>query len=194
MRKVSKFICAMLLLASPIPAFAHTHEAQTTPAPKSESLFNITDTWITSDGKPFQLTELSGNPSVIAMIYTSCKDVCPLVVEDMKKIERRLPASQVGKVHFAVFSFDPERDTTKKLQEYAKAHGIDTPAWVIANSKAEAVRRLAVALGLKYKKTKSGDFEHGIAIYILDDTGVVQYVQTKLGQDVEDAITALKKI
>ncbi len=194
MKKVFKFIWVMFFLTCAIPVFAHTHEAQTTSIPQSESLFNITDTWTTSDGKPFHLNELSGNPSIIAMIYTSCKDVCPLIVEDMKKIVRSLPASQVGKVHLAAFSFDPERDTSKKLKEYAEAHGIDTPAWVIANSKPEAVRRLAAALGMKYKKNKSGDFEHSVSIYILDDAGVVQYVQTILGHDEEDAVTVLKKM
>ncbi len=192
MRKVTKFIWTMALVACAIPAVAHMHEEQTTPVPKSESLFNITDSWTTSNGKQFHLNELSGNPSVIAMIYTSCKDICPLIVEDMKRIERRLPAARAGKVNFAVFSFDSERDTTKKLKEYAKSHGIDSSTWVVANSKSEVVRRLAVVLGMKYKKTKTGDFEHGIAIYILDEAGVVQYVQTNLGQNEEEAILALK--
>lgn len=49
-------------------------------------------------------------------------------------------------------------------------------------------------LGLKYKKTQSGDFEHGIAIYILDETGTIQYVQTKLGQDGEGAVSTLMKL
>jgi protein SCO1 len=192
MRKVSRFMWAMFFLAGAMPALAHTHETQATPVPQSESLFNITDDWTTSDGKPFQLHELGGNPSVIAMIYTSCRDICPLIVADMKKIERHLPATQVGKVHFAVFSFDPERDTSRKLKEYAQAHGIDTPSWVVASGKPEAVRRLAVALGMKYKKTRSGDFEHGVSIYILDDDGVVRHVQTSLGQDGEAALAVLK--
>ena len=198
MKTISGFVCAMFLVACSMPVVAHDHEhhheAQAAPMPQSESLFNITDTWVTSDGKPFHLSELGGNPSVIAMIYTSCKDVCPLVVEDMKKIERNLPAALSGKVRFAVFSFDPDRDTTIILKDYSEAHGINTPTWVVANGKPEAVRRLAVSLGLKYKKTKSGDFEHGVGIYVLDDAGVIQYVQSKLLQDGEDAVTTLRKL
>jgi len=55
------------------------------------------------------------------MIYTSCKDICPLIVEDMKKIETSIALITSGKSRFAVFSFDPERDTTRKLKEYAES-------------------------------------------------------------------------
>lgn len=198
MKTISRFVCAIFLVACAMPAVAHDHEhhheAQAAPVPLSESLFNITDTWVTSDGKPFHLSELGGSPSVIAMIYTSCKDVCPLIVEDMKKIERNLPASLSGKVHFAVFSFDPDRDTTKKLEDFAEAHQVNKPTWVVANGKPESVRRLSVSLGLKYKKTRTGDYEHGVGIYVLDKDGVIQFVQSKLLQDGEDAVTALRKL
>src|ERR1035437_756766 len=113
MRNVSMFGWALIFCACVIPGFAssheHEHEEQSKPAPQTESLFNITDNWTTSNGQEFHLDALGGNPSVIAMIYSSCKDVFPLIVEDMKKIERHLPSAQAGKVHFAVFSFDPAR-------------------------------------------------------------------------------------
>ena len=182
----------LLLFACAIPAFAHTFEMESSTEPQSESVFNIPDTWTTSDDKPFHLVELKGEPTVIAMIYTSCKDICPLIVEDMKKIERHLPASQSGKVHFAVFSFDPDRDTTIVLKEYAKSHGIDSSRWIIARSTPDAVRRLAVALGMKYKKTKSGDYQHSKLISIMDEDGIIKFHQGDIGENGEDAMLALK--
>lgn len=191
MKKILEIMWSILFFVCSIPAIAHTHDTQAAP-PQTESLFNITDTWTTSDGKPFHLDDLKGGPSVIAMIYTSCKDVCPLTVEDMKRIERSLPTTLSKKVHFAVFSFDPDRDTTDKLKKYAISHGIDSSRWFVTNSSADAVRRLAVALGVKYKKNKAGDFEHSTLISILDGSGVVKYQQSNIGQSEEKAILVLK--
>lgn len=186
MTKILKIKLGIILLAFTISVFAAS-DVDHSVAPRSDSLFNITDTWTTSEGKPFHLADLNGNPAVIAMIYTSCQYACPLVVADMKKIERRLPPSRAGKVRFAVISFDPEHDTIEKLKDYAKEHGIDSPSWVIANGSTGAVRRLAVVLGLKYKKLKSGGFEHDTLISVLDSTGAIKYQQRKLGQSGEEA-------
>ena len=194
MKKITIIRWLLLLLACPIPAFAHTHQMEMASEPQTDSLFNISDTWTTSEDKPFHLIELKGGPTVIAMIYTACKDICPLIVEDMKKIERHLPASQTGKIRFAVFSFDPDRDSTKVLKEYAKSHGIDSSRWTIARSNPEAVRRLAVALGVKYKKTKSGDYQHSKSISILNEDGIVKFQQSDVGQDGEDAVLAIKNM
>lgn len=184
----------LLLLTFPISAYAHTHQAMSADDHQSESLFNITDTWTTIDEKPLHLADLNTGPTVIAMIYTSCQDVCPLIVEDMKKIERRLTGAQADTVRFAVFSMDPDRDTIKKLKDYARAHGIDSSRWIVARSSPEAVRRLAVAIGMKYKKLKSGDFEHSKLISIMDQNGVIQYQQSDIGLDGESAANAIIRL
>lgn len=186
----------LLFLVFPIPAHAHTHQSMSADDHQSESLFNITDTWTTIDEKPLHLADLNTGPTVIAMIYTSCQDVCPLIVEDMKKIERRLTGAQADTVRFAVFSMDPDRDTIKKLKDYARAHGIDSSRWIVARSSPEAVRRLAVAIGMKYKKLKSGDFEHSKLISVMDRNGVIQYQQSDIGLDggsAENAIIHLQQ-
>jgi len=195
MKTISTIKWALLLLSFSIAAFAHTHQTDEHAAEhQSDSIFNITDTWTTSDDKPFHLAELNGSPTVIAMIYTSCKDVCPFIVEDMKKIERQLSASQAEKVRFAVFTLDSDRDTTKKLRDYARAHGIDSSRWIVARSSPDAVRRLAAAIGMEYKKTKSGGFEHSKLISILDKNGIIKYQQSDIGVNGEDAVLAINRL
>jgi protein SCO1/2 len=185
---------ALLLLTFSISAYAHTHQSEAVAEHQSDSLFNITDTWTTIDEKPLQMADLNTGPTVIAMIYTSCQDVCPLIVEDMKKIERRLIGRQSDTVRFAIFSMDPERDTIKKLKDYARAHGIDSSRWVVARGSPDAVRRLAVAIGMKYKKTKSGDFEHSKLISIIDESGVIKYQQSDIGLNGESAVNAISHL
>lgn len=178
--------------------FAHEHEhgreTKRIAAPKSDSIFNINDVWTSSEGKPVQLSQLNGKPTVIAMVYTSCQYVCPMIVSDMQRIEKSLSKAENSKVNYAVFSFDPERDTPAKLKEFASAHKISPDNWTLATSNATSVRKLAVVLGIKYKKDKSGDFDHDAVIAILDSDGVIKYQQNSVGKNMDEATAALKKL
>lgn len=178
--------------------FAHEHEhggeAKKIAAPKTDSVFNINDVWTSSEGKPVQLSQLNGKPTVIAMVYTSCQYVCPMIVSDMQRIEKSLSKAENSKVNYAVFSFDPDRDTPAKLKEFASAHKISPDNWTLATSNASAVRKLAVVLGIKYKKDKSGDFDHDALITILDGDGVIKYQQNSVGKNMDEATAALKKL
>ena len=194
---ISSVLSALFLIGCSGLALAHNHEGSDEAihtTPQTNSLFNISDTWTTSQNKPFRLKELSGKPTVITMVYTSCQMVCPVVVENVKKVEKSLPSNDEGKVNFAVFSFDPDRDTAEQLKTFAKDHKIESPAWTLAYGNAAAVRKLAVALGIKYKKTKSGDFEHDTIITILDGEGVIKYQQNALGKTTEGASLMLRKM
>ena len=97
MRKISGFAWAMSVLLSVLPAIVfghdhdHGHEDSAPPVFQSASLFNLTDSWTDRQGKVFRLEDFRGQATVIAMIYTSCPDVCPLIVEDMKVLQRQLP-------------------------------------------------------------------------------------------------------
>lgn len=191
-----------VMLACSLPVFAdnhehhhHSQEAKTSfETPGTESVFNITDNWTAADGKTFQLNSFNGKPTVIAMIYTSCQYVCPLTVQNIKRIERSLNAAQAGKVNFALFSFDPQRDTPAKLTEFAKLHAITAPSWTLAQGSESAVRKLAVTLGIKYKKVAGGDYEHDATISILDSNGVVKFQADAMNKNIDGATDALKTL
>ena len=189
-----------LILACSSPAFADNHEHHhhghetTLSAPSTDSVFNITDNWTAADGKSFQLSNLGGKPTVVAMVYTSCQYVCPLTVQNIKRIERSLNAAQAGKVNFALFSFDPQRDTPAKLTEFAKLHAITAPSWTLAQGSESAVRKLAVTLGIKYKKVAGGDYEHDATISILDSNGVVKFQADAMNKNIDGATDALKAL
>jgi protein SCO1/2 len=198
-RKLLPLLTASALAYS-FPAFAENHEHHhhghetTLSTPSTDSVFNITDNWTAADGKTFQLSKLGGKPTVVAMVYTSCQYVCPLTVQNIKRIERSLSAAQAGKVNFALFSFDPQRDTPAKLTEFAKLHAITSPAWTLAQGSESAVRKLAVTLGIKYKKVQSGDYEHDATISILDSNGVVKFQADAMNKNIDGATDALKAL
>lgn len=196
LNRITKSIIIVFLTLSINPsAFAHDgHKdiALAPAAPVTESLFNLDSVWTNQDGMKISLSILKGQPAILAMIYTSCESACPLIVEDMKKIEKQLPLNTQKKVRFALFSFDSARDTTARLKKYAKDRGLG-PSWILARGSDKSVRELAAALGVQYKKSASGDFQHSDVITLLDHEGVIKKQQTGLGNNGHDMAAATEQ-
>ena len=67
---------------------------------------------VVQDGKALGLDIARGHPVVIAMFYGTCRASCPIIVSDIKAIERQLtPAEQDTDLRVLLVSFDADRDT-----------------------------------------------------------------------------------
>jgi len=153
------------------------------------SVYNLSTRWTNQAGKQVDIASLRGAPLVMAMVYTNCKDVCPLTTERMQEVEAALPAKARGSVRFALFSMDWVRDTPQVLAKFAAEHHIDLAHWALFHGDESAVRKLAAVLGVSLYRDANGDFQHSIAIFLLDSDGVVQMSDTDL-QKPPAAITA----
>ena len=158
------------------------------------SVYNLSSKWTTQDGQAVALESLRGRPMVVAMIYLSCPDVCPLIAENMQQIEAALPKPLAGKIGFALFSFDGARDTPDKLKLYGKARGLDFKRWTLFRSDESAARDLAAALDVTFRKREDGEFDHSIVIALLDADGVVVYRQIGLQKDTRPFIARITSI
>ena len=49
------------------------------------------------------------------MFFTHCEYACPIIVNDMRKLQAALPEDVRGKVDFLLVSFDAKRDTPETL-------------------------------------------------------------------------------
>jgi|SRR5579871_285389 len=150
------------------------------------SVYNISSRWTTQDGDFVRLETLRGRPTVVAMIYLNCPDVCPLIAENMEQIQANLPQALSSKVNFALFTFDSARDTPDKLKAYAKARGLDAKHWTLFQSDDRATRELAAVLDVTYHKKDDGNFDHSVVITLLDGDGVVAYQQIGLRTDTRE--------
>ena len=160
-----KLVLAALCLALPVGALAASLAGA--------SIYNLESVWMRQDGVKIHLDSLQGRPLIVAMVYTSCTEICPLIVEDMKKIEAALPPQIRDKVGFALFSFDPARDTPKRLQAFAQERGLNLHHWALFHGEAKAVRELAAVLGVRYRRDANGDFDHAAILSFLDADGII---------------------
>jgi protein SCO1 len=178
------------------PAWAHDHmlpggEAETPKPLSGSSVYNLESSWTTQDGASVRVGVLRGEPVVVAMVYTSCKDMCPAIVADMLWIEKHLPLEGPGGVRFALFSFDSVVDTPERLRSYAAEHGMEPGRWTLFHGDEDAVRELAAALGVRYRADGQGGFDHATVISLLDADGNIVFQQTGTQASPRELLTKL---
>lgn len=83
----------------------------------------------------------------INVIYTSCKDECPLETASLVRLQKML-GDRVGKdIHFYSISIDPVTDTPQVLKAYADKFGVG-PGWQFLTGKPEDIKLIVKKIGL----------------------------------------------
>jgi protein SCO1 len=103
---------------------------------------------ITQDGRSLQFYDdvLKGKIAIISFIYTSCRDICPVVTARLSQLEDKL-GDAVGRDYFFVsISIDPVTDTPEKLKEYGKAFGVGS-SWLFLTGREEDINLIRHRLG-----------------------------------------------
>jgi protein SCO1/2 len=133
------------------------------------SLYQLQVKWKNQRGETVTMESLKGKPRLVVMLFTLCETACPLIVDDMKEI-----AQQLGKdTEVSLFSLDSSRETPETLTAFAEKRRLPSN-WSLYAGDKNAVAELAAALGVRYKRLKSGDYIHSNVIYFLDENGVVK--------------------
>ena len=127
------------------------------------------------DGAPFAMRAADGGLLVLYFGYTSCPDVCPTTLADLRKAFAEL-GDDATRVDVAMATVDPGRDTDEVITNYvqsfiAGAHGLRTDDDALLSAVADA-------LGAVYSVTTAadGDVEvvHSGQVYVIDDQGRLQ--------------------
>lgn len=71
-----------------------------------------------ADGTQFRLREMRGNLVLVFFGYTSCPDVCPITMGQLKQVLDKLSKDQAKQVKVVFVTVDPERDTPEAVQKY----------------------------------------------------------------------------
>ena len=71
-----------------------------------------------NDGSQFRLSDLRGNIVLVFFGYTSCPDVCPITLGQLKQVVDKIGENDAQKVNVLFVTVDPERDTPEAMQKY----------------------------------------------------------------------------
>ncbi len=148
--------------------------------PTDKSLYLLDSKWTSDVGKTIPLSVLRGRAQVVAMFFSSCEYACPIIVNDMKTLEAKLPVEVRAKTDFLLVSFDTKRDTVAELAAYRKKEKIPTANWTILRGGEDDVRELAALLGINYSQDARGQFAHSNVITVLNAEGEITFQQPGL--------------
>ena len=169
-------------------------KAEATTVFTDKSLYQLDSLWTTDDSAQIRLSELSGRPQVVAMFFANCQIACPIIVNDMKRIEAALPADVRAQVGFTLVSFDGKRDTPAALADYRRARNLPAERWTLLRGRPDDVLELAALLGIKYKEDARGQFAHSNVITILNSQGEIVQQRIGLNQEIHETIRLIQQL
>ncbi len=191
-------LLASLLLAScasreapPAAPSAPASESAVADPAAGPSLYELQVPLTTQEGKAAGLDVHRGSPVLLAMFYATCPSACPVLMEDIKRLESRLPPEVRARTRVLLVSLDPAKDEPPILKAAAERHSVDETRWTLARAPDENVRELAAVLGVKYRGRPDGEIDHSSAIYLLDEDGVIVEKSEGLGQPADAIVERL---
>lgn len=166
-----------MALSFALASAVHAEPAPGVPPPSapaalpSDSIYHLSIALRDPESKLARLDAWRGHPVLIAMVYTSCKSVCPLIVADLNRIEAALSPVARERTRVLLVSLDARRDDSGALRKFVERHRIDTRRWLVATPAPGDVRPLAALLGVRYRALPNGELLHTPLIALLDGSG-----------------------
>lgn len=128
-------------------------------------------------GKPVALADFRGKPVLLYFGYTTCPDVCPTTLADLKAAMKQLGDRQ-DKVQVLFVTVDPERDTVSRMAAYLKYFD---PAFIGLTGPLAQIETIASHFGvifIKHEAATAADYlvDHTSAVLAIDSDGFVRFM------------------
>lgn len=122
-------------------------------------------------GQPVPLAEFRGKPLLVTLVYTSCADVCPTLIETLYPAVEEA-RSALGPDSFSVVTvgFDVRHDTPERMRLMARERGINVPNWQFLAGDQASLDALARSLGFAFY-ARPGGFDHMAQVSVVDKNG-----------------------
>lgn len=75
---------------------------------------------------------------LLNVVFTQCKDACPLITRKLKEVREAMDEQTAERVHFISVTSDPLNDNPEVLQTFIHKNGVESPNWsFLTGGKAE---------------------------------------------------------
>jgi len=128
-----------------------------------------------------RLRQLIHTPTILALVYLHCPNVCSLLLQNLAAVLDRLPAEPNKEYSVISISFDETEKPDLALQKkktYLKMIQKPFPedAWKFLTGNKENIHKLTDAIGFHFRRV-GDDFEHPVSLIILAPDGkIVRYM------------------
>lgn len=127
-----------------------------------------------NNNKKFTEQNLIGKWSVLFFGFTSCPEFCPTTLSTMAKVTSKLKEQSDKPIQTVFISVDPDRDTPKRVQEYAKYFN---PDFIGLTGGEQQLKNLAQQFGVPYfvqkpdKTHPDYTVDHGSMLIVVNPRG-----------------------
>lgn len=135
-----------------------------------QSLYHLQAVLTDQHGNALRWDAMRGRPQLVSMMYANCHLMCPLIIENAKSVQDRLPEAQRRRLGVAMLTLDPGRDTPQALAGVAQRHRVDGH-WRFLQPQPDDVRALAGILDVRYRVRADGSINHTSVLVLLDAEG-----------------------
>lgn len=126
------------------------------------------------NGEPYTLAQEKGKVALIYFGYTTCPDLCPTTLNDFAIVKDGLSTDEAADVEFIMVTFDPERDTQARMQEYLNFFD---PEFIGLRGDDAQTEQFLKEYGVTIKRVEYPNSSTG---YLIDHTALI-YVIDKEG-------------
>lgn len=119
-------------------------------------------------GQPVSLSDFKGQLVMLYFGYTTCPDVCPTTLAELKQARQAL-GKRSDEVQVLMVTVDPERDTVPVLADYMTHFD---PSFIGLTGTPEEIAEIATYYGIFYERKES---ESALG-YLVDHTATVMVV------------------
>lgn len=139
--------------------------------------YTLTD----QDGKAFGSAQLQGKVHVASFIFSSCRNSCPMIMAQLKRLSSLLDAEHPD-LHLVSITVDPKRDSPQALRRYAHDLGADTKRWAFLTGSKQQLKQVIVG-GYKVAAEPGDlsvderglpDIPHSTRLMVVDKQGYVR--------------------
>ncbi len=159
-----------------------------------DSIYNLNAKLIDKNGIFSTLGDLKGKIQIFSMVYTNCKTICPIIISNMKSIEKMIPKEDLKHVNFLLISLDPDRDSVDSLLKFFREKKLNDAHWEIFKTSKKETLKLALTCGIKYKKEKNNEYTHSNLIIVLDKEGVIKMHHQGLDKNFDKVIKIISSL
>lgn len=154
-------------------------------------------TFVDEEGKKVVLRDLVDKPTVLSLIYLSCRHACPMLLNGLAEVLGKTDLTAGKDFNVITVSFD-ENDTpsvaAEKKPNYIAAIGKPFPEkeWRFLTGTKDDIENLTRSVGFSFKREENGMFTHPVTLTILSSEGkIIRYLRgtTFFPFDLEMAVT-----
>ena len=182
---VMQMVMAMVVLFPAQDSFRGTVYEPALPAP--EILLKR------DDGSTFRLTDQRGEVVLLFFGYTSCPDVCPITLSELRKVDEEL-GKNAGRVQVVFVTVDPDRDHPEQVQKYVSVFNPEFIGLSGSTTELEPVwKDYGVYREVEQVPTSAAGYlvNHTARVYVIDQAGNLR-LSYSFGTPTDDIVHDLK--